>query len=319
MGKLIGVIDIGTYSTRLLIAGIHVKDNLEDTINSIKEVISLGRITALGRNLRETGYLQAEAMEETLAVLREYVNIARQYKVDKLLAFATEACRIAKNGEEFLNRVRNLGIDVKLIGGDEEAYLSFMATAYSLNPTKSFLVIDQGGGSTEYALGSKKGNKYELEYSVSIPFGIVNLTERFFKNDPPKRKEIKEMKNYLFEEISKVKEDIKDTDQLIGLGGTITTLVALEKNIYPYVSSKVHGESLSLDTIKKWFKKLSSIPTIERQKYPQIEDKRAKVLPAGILIFETTLEVFNKKEIVVSDRGLRYGAVINYIINNLKN
>jgi exopolyphosphatase/guanosine-5'-triphosphate,3'-diphosphate pyrophosphatase len=314
MSELIGVIDIGTYSTRLLIVGIHWKDNPKDTINSIQEVLSVGRITALGRNVKETGYLQKEAMEETLAVLKEYVAIAKQYKVSKLIGFATEACRIAKNGEEFLKRVESLGIDVNLIDGDKEAYLSFMATAFSLYPEGSFLVIDQGGGSTEYALGQKEDENYKLVFSKSLPFGIVNLTERFFLHDPPKKREIKEMKNYLTEQINSIKEYIGNPDSLIGLGGTITTLVALEKNIYPYVSSKVHGQKLTLEAIKKWFNKLVSIPTIERQKFPQIEDKRAKVLPSGILIFLTTLEVFNKKEIIISDRGLRYGAVIDYIL-----
>jgi len=318
-GEVIGVIDIGTYSTRLLIAGIHWKDSLEETIKSIQEILSVGRITALGRNLKETGYLQPEAMEETLAVIKEYVALAKQFKVNKLIGYATEACRIAKNGEEFLNKVRNLGVEVNLIDGEKEAYLSFIATAYSLYPENKFLVIDQGGGSTEYALGEKAKDKYVLENSVSMPFGIVNLTERFFHHDPPLKKEIKEMKKYLTDEISKVKEKFDDPEELIGLGGTITTLVALEKNIYPYVSSKVHGQKLSLKSVKNWFNKLASIPTKERQKYPQIEDKRAKVLPAGILIFETTMEVFNKDEITISDRGLRYGAVIDYIIKRFKN
>ena len=111
---------------------------------------------------------------------------------------------------------------------------------------------------------------------------------------------------------------MKDTEYIIGLGGTITTLVALEKNIYPYNSKKVHGEKLSRETIQKWLKKLISIPTVERQKYPQIEDKRAKVLPAGILIFDTALEMFKKDKIVISDRGLRYGALIEYILKNYK-
>ena len=94
--------------------------------------------------------------------------------------------------------------------------------------------------------------------------------------------------------------------------------MALEKNIYPYNSKKVHGEKLSRETIQKWLKKLISIPTVERQKYPQIEDKRAKVLPAGILIFDTALEMFKKDKIVISDRGLRYGALIEYILKNYK-
>ena len=315
MAEVIAVIDIGTYSTRLLIAGIHKKDNVEDTINSIDEIISVGRITSLGRNVKKNKYLQKEAIEETLTVLKEYVALAKEYKASKILGFATEACRIAKNGNEFLEKVKNLGIDVKLIDGNKEAYLSFLATAYSLPLKGKFVVIDQGGGSTEFAYGKKENGKAILLKSKSLPFGIVNLTEEFLKNDPPKEEEITNLREYLKSEINKILPDMKDTEHLIGLGGTITTLVALEKNIYPYNSKKVHGEILTKEAIQKWLNKLISIPTNERQKYPQIEDRRAKVLPAGILIFDTTLEMFNKDKIIISDKGLRFGALIDYILN----
>ncbi len=318
MVEIISIIDIGTYSTRLLIAGIHKKDNIEESIKSINEILSIGRITALGRNVKKHKYLEREAIEETLAVLREYTAISKEYKASKILGFATEACRIAENGMEFLEKVKELGIDVQLIDGDREAYLSFLATAYSLDIEGRFTVIDQGGGSTEFAYGIKEKGNIKLLKSTSLPFGIVNLTEEFLKNDPPTELEIENLKNYLKGEITKILDYMKDTEYLIGLGGTITTLVALEKNIYPYNSKKVHGEKLSRYTIQKWLKKLISIPTIERQKYPQIEDKRAKVLPAGILIFDTALEMFKKDEVIISDRGLRYGALIEYILKNYR-
>lgn len=316
MAEIISIIDIGTYSTRLLVAGIHRKETVEETIKSVDEILSLGRITALGRNVKKKGYLEREAIEETLAVLKEYVSIAREYKSKRILGFATEACRIAKNGGEFLNRVKSLGIDIQLIDGDREAYLSFLATAYSLDIDGKLTVIDQGGGSTEFAYGEKREDKTVLNKSKSLPFGIVNLTEEFFKTDPPTKEEVESMKDYLKNQIGKVYDSMKDTDYLIGLGGTITTLVALEKDIYPYNSKAVHGATLDRKTIQKWLEKIISIPTVERQKYPQIEDRRAKVLPAGIIIFDTTLEVFNKDEITVSDKGLRYGALIEYILKN---
>ena len=316
MVEIIAIVDIGTYSTRLLIAGIHKKDSLEERLKSIDEIFSVGRITALGRNLKKNGYLEREAIEETLAVLKEYVAIAKEYKAKKIIGFATEACRVATNGRDFLEKVKNLGIEVNLIDGDREAYLSFLATAYSLDINGKLTVVDQGGGSTEFAYGYKDGNKVELIKSISLPFGIVNLTEEFLKNDPPLEKEIENLRNYLRKEIGKVLDYMKDTDYIVGLGGTITTLVALEKDIYPYNSKKVHGQILTKEVINKWLKKLISIPTVKRQAYPQIEDRRAKVLPAGILIFDTTLEQFGKDSLIVSDRGLRYGALIDYILNS---
>ncbi len=311
----LAVVDIGTYSTRLLISGIHLKPTLEETIKSIEDILSVGRITALGRNVKETGYLQKEAIDETLSVLKEYVLIAREHKVDKIIGYATQACRIAKNGEEFLKKVKELGIDVNLIDGETEAYLSFLATAYGILPESSFVMVDQGGGSTEYAYGKKENNGYKLISSKSFPFGIVNLTEQFIHNDPPKEEELQEMKNYIASYISQIAPSMKDTDEIIGLGGTITTLVALEYNIYPYSSEKVHGKTLSKDAVKKWLKKLSSLTVEQRKAIPMIEDKRAEAIISGIVIFDTTLEVFGKESLKVSDWGLRHGAVIKEIID----
>ena len=315
MIKKIAVIDIGTYSTRLLIAGIHSNLPPKEAIKKIETILSVGKITSLGRNLNKNGFLEEEAILETLKVLQEYVLISKEYKVEKIIAYATQACRIAKNGNEFLEKVKQLGINVRLISGDEEAYLSFLATAYSINPDKSFVVIDQGGGSTEYAFGNKEYEEYKLIKSISFPFGIVNLTEKFIHSDPPKKEELKEMEEFIKPQIGKAKESMP-AEMLIGLGGTITTLVALEYNIYPYDSSKVHGKILSYKSVNLWLEKLSNLTVQERKKIPMIEDKRAEAIIAGIVIFKTTLNVFQKENIVVSDKGLRHGAIIYEILNN---
>ncbi len=315
MIKKVAVIDIGTYSTRLLIAGIYTDIPIEDKIRNIKTILSVGKITSLGRNLNKNGYLEEEAILETLKVLEEYVIIAKEYKVEKIIAYATQACRIAQNGKEFLEKVKKLGIDVRLISGEKEAYLSFLATAYSINPEKSFIVIDQGGGSTEYAFGEKKNNKYALIDSVSFPFGIVNLTEKFVHSDPPTEKELKEMEGFIKNQIKEIKEKMP-AEILIGLGGTITTLVALQYNIYPYDSTKVHGKMLTYESVKIWLEKLSNLTIQERKKIPMIEDKRAEAIIAGIVIFKSTLEIFSKNTLIVSDKGLRHGAIIYEILNN---
>ncbi len=308
MNKKIAVIDIGTYSTRLLISAIHIKDTLEETLNSIEDILSVGRITALGRDVKKTGLLQREAIEETLTTLKEYVLISKQYNVENIIGFATQACREAKNGWEFLEKAKQLGIDIRLISGDEEAYLSFIATAYSIKPDEDFVVIDQGGGSTEFAYGVKE-EEYRMKESVSFPFGIVNLTERFIKSDPPEKRDLESMSEFIKEYLEDINH-FKNARNFIGLGGTITTLVALEKHIYPYSSEKVHGQRLSRESIKKWLDKLSSMTLQERKSIPQIEDKRAEAIISGIVIFHTTLEFFNKEYITVSDKGLRHGAVI---------
>lgn len=315
MVKKIAIIDIGTYSTRLLISAIHKKNSIIETINSVEDIFSTGKITSLGRKLKETGYLQKDAIDETLSVLKEYKMIIDEYKVDYVKAYATQACREAKNGKDFVEKVKAMGIDVEIIDGKKEAYLSFLATAYGVYPDNSFVMIDQGGGSTEYAYGIKEGDSFKLKDSISFPFGIVGLTERFIKHDPPLKEELKALEDFIRKDIEKAYEKMKDTYYLIGLGGTITTLVALEKKIFPYSSEKVHKQRLSYTQINKWLNKLSSIPVEERKKIPQIEDKRAEVILSGILIFKVSMKVFNKEEIIVSDWGLRHGAIIDFILN----
>ncbi|MEJ5173448.1 MAG: Ppx/GppA phosphatase family protein [Hydrogenothermaceae bacterium] len=302
MAKKVAIVDIGTYSSRMLIVAIHPDKSFE-------EVLSVGRITALGRRLKESGYLQKEAIGETLSTLKEYVMLAKEFGVSGIYAVATQACREAKNAEDFLKQVRDLGIEVKVISGEEEARLSFVATATALNIKDSFVVIDQGGGSTEFAYGKGKN----LINSISFPFGIVNLTETFIKSDPPKKEELLNLKEFLRENIKKAYESMSDTKELVGLGGTITTVVALEKQIYPYDSKKVHGSILSYDVIAKWFNKLSSMTIKERKSIPMIEDKRAEAIISGIAIFQTAMEIFNKDKIKISEWGLRHGFLLSLI------
>ncbi|MGC8941169.1 MAG: Ppx/GppA phosphatase family protein [Sulfurihydrogenibium sp.] len=305
--KVIVLIDIGTYSTRMLIVAVHQDGHFD-------EIFSVGRITALGRKVKETGFLQKEAMEETLAVLREYVLIAKEYNPEKIVAVATQACREAKNAEEFLEKVRNLGIDVRVISGEEEAQLSFFATAKALNIEDKFVVIDQGGGSTEFSYGEKD----RLIKAVSFPFGIVNLTERFIKSDPPTEEELKQLQDYIRQQITDISKEMEDAKQLVGLGGTITTVVALEYNIYPYNSKKVHGAVLTYDSIKKWFEKLSSLTVQQRKSIPMIEDKRAETILSGIAIFKVAMETFNKDQIKISEWGIRHGLLLKEI-ESMKN
>jgi len=302
--KIIALLDIGTYSTRMLIVAVRSDGRFD-------EILSVGRITALGRKLKETGYLQKEAMEETLAVLKEYVQIASQYKPEKILAVATQACREAKNAEEFISKVKELGIDVRVITGEEEARLAFIATAKALNIEGKFTVIDQGGGSTEFSYGEKSN----LLASISFPFGIVNFTEKYIKSDPPKPEEIMQIKDFLKQQLPIAYEKMKDTEILVGLGGTITTVVALEYNIYPYDSKKVHGSKLTYETVTKWLNKLASMTVNQRKAIPMIEDKRAEAIVPGIVIFQTAMEVFQKDEIIVSEWGVRHGLLLELIQN----
>ena len=298
----IASIDIGSYSVRLSVAEV---DN-----RNLKIILDTGNITSLGSRVKDTGILQKERIEETLNVLKNYKKKLDELKAEKVIVVATEALRKAKNSQEFIKLVKEeIGFNVKVISPEDEGKYAYLGAVYSLKLEGKNCVIDQGGGSTEYIYG----RNLEVDKVISLPIGIVNLTETFLKHDPPKENEIKELLNFLEKEISKVKES---ADNLIGLGGTITTLCALEYNVYPYDPSKVHGKKLSYKQIKKWFDTLKEIPSSERSKrFKQIEDKRAEVILSGIAVFLKTLEVFGKEEITVSDWGLREGVIVGELLN----
>ncbi len=296
-------IDVGSYSVRLTVA--ELKDS------ELKILYEEGRITSLGSGVRERGKLSEDRVEETLRVLREYRRKIEELGAERVVVVGTEALRRAENAEEFIKRVKEeTGFELRIISPEEEGRYAFLAVAFSLKPKGKVCVIDQGGGSTEFVFGKN----LQVDFMHSFPFGIVNLTERFLKHDPPTEEEVSNLLQFLEREIEKVK---RETDTLVGLGGTITTLAALEYGIYPYDPNRVHGKKLSYEAVKRWFETLRRIPAKERaERFRQIEDRRAEVILAGIAIFLKTLGVFGKEEITVSDWGLREGILVAELLRN---
>jgi exopolyphosphatase/guanosine-5'-triphosphate,3'-diphosphate pyrophosphatase len=293
--KRLGVIDIGSYSTRLSIA--------EKKNNGFKILYEEGNITALGRGVKDKGILDPKAIEETLKVLKKYKEICEKFNVDKIIAVSTEALRRAKNKEEFLKKAKKLGIDIKILTPEEEGKLAYIGALSVIEPKGKICVIDQGGGSTEFIFG--QGENIEEVHSLGI--GIVNLTEKFLKNDPPTKEELTNLRNFLRESLQRFKN--KNPDSLIGLGGTITTLASLEYGIFPYRGNLIDGKVLDYGQINHWFQKLAKMPLSERRKIPQIGDKRAEVILSGIAMFLEILKTFSKDKIIVSDKGLKHGII----------
>ncbi len=297
----VAAIDIGSYSVRLTIAEIEE--------GKIEIVLEKGRITSLGSGVKEERRLREDRIEETLKVLEEYREDIDRLGVDKVLAVATEAIRKASNSEEFLRLVKErTGIEVRVITPSEEGELAFLGASYALRPKGEVLVVDQGGGSTEFIFGKD----YQVKDLTSLPLGIVNLTESFLRHDPPQEDEIKALMDFLDEHIRPLKRHV---DEIIGLGGTITTVAALEYGIYPYDPKKVQGKVVSLEALSEWFDKLSAIPSKERSKlYRQIEDRRAEVILAGIGMFVKILEIFEKDYLRVSDWGVKQGLIVRELL-----
>ncbi len=304
----LATIDIGTNSTRLLISEANEK-------GKIKQLLKLGRVTRLGKGVKKTGRLSKESIEKTIAVLKEFKQVIEQYKVDKVVVATTEAARIAENADEFLSKVRELGFEIKILSDREEAELVFKANVLSFNVHGKAMTVDLGGGSTEIVYGTPK----EIEYLESLKFGVVILHEEFLKSDPPSGKELSLLESFIEEKLLKVKEHIKNPDfEVFAVGGTITSVVAMEEEMEVYKPEIVHGYKVTKDMIEKWYRKLSSMTEAERKKVKGLEENRSDVIIPGLAFFKVFCNVFNKESLTVSEHGLLYGLALKEVENCLK-
>lgn len=295
-------IDVGSYSIRLSVASIN---------RGLEIIHEEGKITALATGLKEEGVIRKDRMEETIETIGDFLKKAKSMGAERVKVVGTEALRRASNASEFIQKLREATkLELKVITPEEEGRYAFLSVAYSLKPGK-VLPHRPGGGSTEFVCG----RGYQLESLRSFPFGIVNLTEEFIHSDPPKNYELESLKNFLDEHIKGV---VQPCDELIGLGGTITTVAAIEYGIYPYRGEEVHGKVLPLDRLMFWLETLSSMKESQRvSSFPHIEPKRAKVIIPGLLIFYRAMMLFGKDSIRVSDWGLKEGVLVEELLNSL--
>ncbi|WP_456436821.1 Ppx/GppA phosphatase family protein [Desulfurobacterium sp.] len=296
----IATIDIGTNSTRILIA--EVKDGTVETL------YKTGKVTRLGQGVKQTGYISKESMERTVAVLKEFKRKIEEFSVEKVVAVTTEAARLAKNADEFLKQVKALGIDIEILSDREEAELVYIANVSYFKPSVPAITVDLGGGSTEIAYG--KGE--ELIYYESLKFGVVVLLEKFIKSAPPAKEELLSLEVFIEEQLKgfKKRAGIEFPFEVFGVGGTITSVVAMEEAMTVYDPEKVHGYPVTCELIDKWYERVSSVSVEERKKIVGLEEGRADVIVPGLAFFKVFCRVFGVKKITVSELGLLYGLAL---------
>jgi len=296
----IATIDVGTNSTRMLIA------DVED--GEVKPLFKTGRVTRLGRGVKERGELSKEGIEATLRALKEFKEIIEKYGVEKVIVATTEAARLARNSEEFLERVRELGFKIEILSDREEAELVFLANLKVFKPKGKAMTVDLGGGSTEIVYGDRE----KIDYLRSLKFGVVFLYEGFIKSSPPKEEELSALEEFIRGELLKVKEEIKPAGDftVFAVGGTITSVVAMEEEMELYRPEVVHGYTVTREVIEKWYKYLSSLPIEERKRVKGLEENRADVIIPGLAFFKVFCEVFNRESLTVSEVGLLYGLAL---------
>jgi exopolyphosphatase/guanosine-5'-triphosphate,3'-diphosphate pyrophosphatase len=249
-----------------------------------------------------------------MSILKEYAALAKELNCEKVLAVATNAFRIAANAEELKSEIKKqTGIDIKIIQGKDEAYLSYLGAVYPEHISPETLVIDIGGGSTEIIAG-KNAN---ISYSKSHQIGVVSLTEKFFSKNPPSQDEIKLAEEEIYSVFSELIQLGITAPKGIAVAGTPTSLSCIKQNMQNYSEDKVEGSVLleqDLKSAEKLF--LSKQPSELITLYPEILKGREDVILAGTLILENLMNILKLNEITVSAKGIRYGSIADYILRN---
>ena len=304
-------IDIGTNTLRLLIAEIG---------NEHLQPIYLKRIiTRLGGDYKENIGIAASAQERTIKALEFFAEKIREHGVKEVRAVATSVVRKAKNKKEFLKQVlKQTGLNIKVISGDEEARLSLegvlSVTGYH---NKRCLVVDIGGGSTEFiAVADGK-----MAGAWSLEMGVVHLTEEYLKTDPPTPYELNAMENEIKGVIANLKDlmsqslpsafSLEPSALFIGTAGTITTLAAIDQGLEKYEPDKINNYILKYTAIKKIYNHLASLPLRQREEILSLEKGREDIIIPGAAIVLKAMERFGFSSITVSDAGLLEGILLD--------
>jgi len=294
--RRVASIDIGTNTILLLIAKVG-----EGIIHPLFEIETVAR---LGENVQRNGMLLKEAMERGFQTLSQYSKRCREMEVQEIFAAGTSALREAKNSEEFLELIKEkLDLSIEVISGEEEAQLSFLAVAKDLQVReKPILVVDVGGGSTEFILGRDN----QINQWISLPLGSVRFTEQFLCSDPVQEEEWERMVNRIRELLMDIPHS-KELLSMVAVGGTATALASVEQGLEEFIPEKIHHFVLGKEALKNQLLLYRSKTIEERKKIPGLSAARADVILAGGAILYLAMEELGCPSALISCHGVRYG------------
>lgn len=298
----VAVVDIGTNTTRLLVADVDGR--------RVTEVDRRTEITKLGEGVDRTGRLSEGAMGRVAAVLRTYREAIDAAGADATIGAMTSATRDAENGREFVERVRrDFGIDARAIDGETEARLSFLgATSDRPRSPDPVLVVDIGGGSTEFVIGTGD----DVSFRVSTQAGVVRQTERHLHDDPPAHAQLEALAGDVRAIIDvSVPAGVRAGVQTaIAVAGTATACAAIAQELDPYDPARVHGYALQKAQCELMLAELAQMDLARRERVPGLHPKRAPTIVAGVVILLEAMRAFGLDEVEVSEHDILYGAAI---------
>lgn len=295
------MIDVGTNSTRMLIADVHDR--------KVSVVERQSRVTRLGRGVDHSGQLSAEAIELVCETIGGYVELIDELGVEERAVIATSAVRDAENGAAFAAELRErFALDARVIDGGEEAELTYAGVASERPGNERLLVADIGGGSTEIVTGVGPSP----DFNVSLQVGVVRHTERFLTGDPPPTSDLerlaRDVNDLIAESLSG--QDLPPVDAGVAVAGTPSSTAAMDMQLDPYDATAVEGYRLPLKTIQWWLSRLASMPLAERREVTGLHPDRARAIVAGLVILIEVMRTFGLDEIEVSEHDILYGTAI---------
>lgn len=301
--RRIAAIDIGTVTTRLLVADV--------TGDSVAEVFRSTDITHLGEGLADAGRLSQAAMARVAGVIAGYLDAIGEYGASQISAVATSASRDADNGEEFLGMLESVGVLPEIIAGDTEARLSFLGATHGLEGS-GVLVDDIGGGSTELIVGDVSAGARTLRHARSIDVGSRRVTARFLHDDPPTPRQLAEAREHVTERLGAFLGPIAgEVRTVVSVAGTATSLVSIHLALDPYDSRRVHGFRLSRAVVGERLAAMARMTVAERREIVGLHPGRAGVIVAGALILDVLLDLVGKDSTVVSEHDILYGILLD--------
>jgi exopolyphosphatase/guanosine-5'-triphosphate,3'-diphosphate pyrophosphatase len=297
----VAVIDIGTNSTRLLLADV--------AGGQLREVERRTKVTRLGRGVDLCGQLSAEAIGDVCEVVGEYVALYEELGAEGVTAIATSAVRDAANGSAFIAELRErFALSARVLDGEEEARLTYGGSTAAKPPTEPTVIVDIGGGSTELIVGTGT----EVTFHTSLQAGVVRHSERHLPSDPPTAAELEALAGDVLGLLNAELGDDPDAyaERGIAVAGTPTSLAAIDLELERYDPERVHGHRLPLASIQRMLSRLASVSLDERRRVRGLHPDRAPTIVAGVVILVEVMRAFGLEEIEVSEHDILYGAAI---------
>ena len=305
--KRVAVIDVGSNSVKYFLGELHTGG----TLKTIKDQNDIAR---LGEGLRETGLISDDAMTRNAEAITRFAADARANGADKICCVGTMALRNAKNAADLINRVQaDANVMLTVIPGEEEARLSYLAVLSALGTEGDVVVFDTGGGSTEFIFG----NGSDITQRFSIDLGAIRITEKYFTDDPVAAGSVD---NALAEILFDLEKGgvTGNPKQLVGIGGTVTSMGAVMHKMTTYNPDIIQGSILSRAEVEKQVSDYSAKTIEARKNIPGLQPKRADVILAGACILQAICTRLDALSIIISDRGLRHGLAYEQLKEEVK-